>query len=380
MITSDLPKTMRAAQVQDYGDIDEMVSVEDNVPVPCLAELPKKARAKQMIVHTDAVALARGDVRVLSGKTKEIQGPPVLPYIPAGDCCGVVVALPDNDDAKDLPFAVGDRVAVRFDTKNYGALAEYALVSMTVASKVPDNLSSEEAAALASAAPATLMADKYIQGGERVLVVGAGGGVGSHLCQLLRLRGASYIAGVSQSPDRLLEPPIMCDAAIDYTKEDVYSMKEYQDEPFDVIFDLAGRVYQQLEENAEHNLPSIVKTGSEGGCFITTVPPAGPVFEGHSIIGIMNVFLFPVLWKVIQSRLWTRRSLPKYSFALALDSDRAHLIKTLELASSQKLKAVIDPKGPFPFTTEGVRSAFRLQESCHPHGKVIVRTTRDGSK
>ena len=369
--TYTLPTTMRAGQVQDYGDIDTQVSVQDGVAVPQLSKLSARQRKNQMIVQTHAVSLAPGDVRVLSGKTKEIQGPPALPYIPAGDCSGIVVQLPDNAPS-NLPFRIGDRVAVRFEAKNYDAMAEYALVNSIVACKVPDDLSSEEAAALASAAPATLMA-RSIQPGERVLVMGASGGVGSHLCQMLHLKGASYIAGVSSSPERLLQPPISCEAAIDYTKEDVFAMEKYRKEPFDVIFDLAGGGYQQLQSNLQQDQPLIVKTGSMGGRFITTVPPIGPKFEGHSIWQLLNVFLFPTLWKALTSRVWYRKNLPKYSFALALDADRAHLQETLELASSRKLTAVIDPKGPFPFTSEGLRNAYHLQESRHPHGKVIVR-------
>jgi NADPH:quinone reductase-like Zn-dependent oxidoreductase len=43
------------------------------------------------------------------------------------------------------------------------------------------------------------------------------------------------------------------------------------------------------------------------------------------------------------------------------------------MAKEGKLKAVIDPAGPFPLTTQGVRQAFRLQESRHAKGKVIVK-------
>jgi len=44
----------------------------------------------------------------------------------------------------------------------------------------------------------------------------------------------------------------------------------------------------------------------------------------------------------------------------------------LGLAAQGKLKAVIDPSGPFPFTTKGVRAAFNLQKSRHPKGKVVI--------
>jgi NADPH:quinone reductase-like Zn-dependent oxidoreductase len=280
----------------------------------------------------------------------------------------VVVELPEG--VADLPFKVGDRVAARFFEKPNGALGEYALVSHKVADKVPDEISSVEAAALVSATPATLLAD-YIQPGERVLVIGGGGPIGSHFCQVVRERGASFCAGTSRAPDRLLAKPLSYDAAIDYTQRDVFAMSDYQENKFDVIVDLAGYGFAHLEQDAAKKIPLICKTSSQGGRFITFVPPDGPIFEAHSIWQLLKVFVFPILGKVIKSRLWARGTLPKYSFAFCLPSTRECVTRTLELVQANKLKAVID--GPFEFTTEGVRAAFRRQESRHAQGKVVIK-------
>lgn len=48
------------------------------------------------------------------------------------------------------------------------------------------------------------------------------------------------------------------------------------------------------------------------------------------------------------------------------------LIKVVELVSAERLKTVLDPSSPFPFTLEGVKAAFALQASKHAHGKVVV--------
>ena len=160
----EAPKTMKAVQGKELGDIDEMLTVEDNVAVPKLEDLPPKKRKTSMIIRTKAVALACGDCRVLSGRTRELQGPPSFPYIPGGDASGVVWEIPE--DAEDLPFKVGDRVAARFVEGPRGALGEYSIIDTRVCEKIPDNLSFEEGAALASAAPATLLAER-IRSGER---------------------------------------------------------------------------------------------------------------------------------------------------------------------------------------------------------------------
>ena len=98
MSTSTLPgfpelTGMRSVQIPDYGPIKEMVKVEENVRIPRLSSIPQKKRNDYLILKTLAVSLAPGDVRVLSGETRELQGPPSFPYIPGGDCCGIVVEV-----------------------------------------------------------------------------------------------------------------------------------------------------------------------------------------------------------------------------------------------------------------------------------------------
>jgi 2-methylene-furan-3-one reductase len=368
MAAVEIPASMKACLGKDYGDIDEMLSVKDGVKVPRLADVPEKKRKEWMVIRTLAVSVAPGDVRVLSGKTRELQGPPSMPYVPCGDCCGIVVEIEDPD----LPFQVGDRVAARFVDRPRGALGEYALVSVRVADKVPDNLTSEQAAAMIGASPATVLAQR-VKDGERVLVFGAGGGMGSTLCQMLRIRGASYVAGVSRSPDRLLKDPLNLDDAIDYTTTDIFTLEKYQKDKFDVIVDLAGHGYARLQQCVRAGEPLIVKTNSHGGRFLTTVPPVGPWFELHTWFAVIKAFLIDCLVLAISSRTWNRSKLPAYTFAMSLSEEREPATVALTYASSGKLKPVIDPKGQFPFTTKGIREAFRLQESQHPFGKVVVR-------
>jgi len=363
---------MQAVQGRGYGDIDENIFVDDNVKKLTLEDLPKKKRKDFMIIKTHAVSLACGDCRVLSGLTRELQGPPSFPYIPGGDASGVVVEIP-NDVKDDFPFKVGDRVAARFVEGPRNALAEYALISHRVCERVPDQISSVDAVALASASPAILLAER-IREGERVLILGAGGGVGSHTVQLMKARGASFIAGASRTPDRLLKSPLNYNRAIDYTKDDVFSLDEFKEDPFDVILDLAGGGWVKLNKDYTTGSKSIIKPASSGGRFLTVTPDEA-IFEIHSIPGALKLFLWIPLWRAIKSRLWGRRKLPAYTFAMSLPGDREVMTKTMQLAADGTVKAVVDTKGPFPFTTEGVREAFHLQDSRHIQGKVVVQVS-----
>lgn len=376
MITSENKKNnMKAVQGKELGDIDAMLTVEE-IQIPNLDDLPKKIRKKRIIIQTRAVALACGDCRVLSGITRKFQGPPSFPYIPGGDCSGIVWKIPEEASKDpDYPFQVGDRVAARFMEGPRGALAEYSIIDITVCEKIPENLSFEEGAILASVSPATVLAER-IQEGDRVLVMGGGGGVGSHTCQVMRKQGASYIVGVSSEPDRLLQEPLKYDKAINYNKQDPFSIQEFKDEPFDVVVDLSGGSWLRLMKDYNNKDKSIVKPASQGGRYLTLTGDEA-IFEAHSMLQILKPFLFIPLWRFLKSRLWGRRRLPKYTYAFSIESERSHLTRTMNMAEDGTLKAAMDSRGPFSFTTEGVRKAFRLQETRHVHGKVVVQVRKN---
>eukprot|EP01083_Nonionella_stella_P078848 216035_1 len=382
---------MRAARCTDYSDnIDEVLTVEEDVATPTLVDAPPAGFKNPVLIRVLAVALAPGDVRVVSGKTREFQGPPSFPYTPGGDVCGIVAAVPEEKDEKRSKnkrrcrFRVGDRIAVRFVNKPMGMLGEYALVSTDVCDVVPEGISAEGAAALVSSGTVAVLVADRIRKGDRVLIFGAGGGVGSHLCQLARLRGASYVAGVGKDPQRLMDEPLCCDYAIDYTNADPFRVKEWIEDPFDVIVDLSSGIWPKLTEERRRRSKSkthqsIVKTANKGGRYLT-ITPDEPTFELHSVWGILKVFLFPPLWRALYTRigLSSRFSLPKYSNFMALPGTSDIVTRTLALAAeNNKLVPSIDTKGPFPFTDRGVRDAFRLQESRHAKGKVVITVAEE---
>jgi len=448
------PKTMKACLAKDYGDIDTMLTVVDGddennmVPYPSLANLHTKyERANTMIIKTYAVATACGDCRTLSGLTKKLQGPPSFPYIPCGDCSGIVVEIPKMDNkkssSKPFPFQVGDKVTARFVAFPRNALAEYALVRQEVCEKIPNGISFVDAAALAGACPATLLAERILSYYEnekedssslpvpindndkdvvpkeealsqskqpqelktqgtlkkpRILILGARGGVGSLTSQILKRSGrVSFLAGTaspwsSNNANDKDDHDHCYDTIIDYTKQDPFTMKEYQDNPFDIIVDLAGAgAWLTLNEKATttptKDLRSIVKPASEGGRYVTLTPDTA-IFALPSISAALKLFLLVPLWRALKSRTWAKKILPKYTYAMCLDEDRTHLTRTLTMATPNtteqpqlpSIHAVVDSRGPHPFTTEGVRTAFKIQESRHIRGKVVIQLMTEDEK
>jgi len=359
---------MRAVQATDYGS--HLNLSVNTIPEPMT--IPKG----KILIQTQAVALAPGDARVLSGKCKALNGPPSFPYIPGGDSCGIVKDMGGNDPAI-CGFDVGDRIAARFTEGPRGALAQNALISPKMAYIVPDNVLSEDAAALASSASIALHLSRRIKKDERVLILGAGGGVGSHLCQFLRLKGVQYIAGVSSDPDSLMKEPISCHNALDYNKKDILDLKEWgTDVPFDVIVDLCSCVWPRLLEQSRSKSITVVKSAKEGGRYLTTTPDE-PWFQLNGIGGALGLFMFTPLWRAMKSRLWKSSSLPAFTFAMSIDNDLGLMEEVFSLAHENKLKACIDHRGPFDFTTEGVQEAFKIQESRHYEGKVVIRVPMD---
>merc|ERR1712232_613661 len=150
---------------------------------------------------------------------------------------------------------------------------------------------------------------------------------------------------MGKTPNRLLEKPLSYDKAIDYTKEDPLFSPKFREKPFDVVLDLAGGAWPKL-------------------------------LEAHQLWPLLKLVMFVPLWRAIKSRMWARSKLPKNTFAMSLPGDREVMTKTMKYAEAGTLKAVIDPSGPFPFTTEGAREAFRVQGSRHGKGKVIIRVSK----
>ncbi|CAM9502874.1 unnamed protein product [Hapterophycus canaliculatus] len=78
----------------------------------------------------------------------------------------------------------------------------------------------------------------------------------------------------------------------------------------------------------------------------------------------------PVLWRTGWTGVNRRR--PRYKLVIS-EPEGKDLAEVSELVTSGRLKPVLEPASPFPFTAEGVKAAFELQGSRHAHGKVVVK-------
>jgi NADPH:quinone reductase-like Zn-dependent oxidoreductase len=248
------------------------------------------------------------------------------------DFAGIVEAV-----GKDVTHVrPGDEV---FGARS-GALAEYVSVRDAVVPK-PANISFEEAAAVPVAAVTALqgLRDKgNLQPGQKVLINGASGGVGTFAVQIAKALGAE-VTGVCSTRNVELVRSLGADHVVDYTREDFTR----SDERYDLLLDIAGS-----------------KSWSELRRVLT--PQATVV-----IVGAQKRRVFGPIGHIVRLRLASFRGSQKAVFFIA-KTNRADMEILRELLEAGKVKPVVDRRYELSETAD----AFRYLGEGHARGKVVV--------
>ena len=217
---------MKAIVRDAYGSVDVLRLAEVAKPV---------AGEGEVLVRVQAAGVDQGVWHLMVGMPYAmrlagfgIRAPknPLLGY----DVAGRVEAVGANAG----PFQPGDEV---FGTCR-GSFAEYAVARADRLAPKPDNVSVEEAAATPISGYAALQAVRdhgKVEAGQRVLIIGAGGGVGTFSVQIAKADEAE-VTGVCGTAKTELVRSIGADHVIDYTKEDFTTSPNH----YDVILDIAG--------------------------------------------------------------------------------------------------------------------------------------------
>lgn len=307
---------MRAVVYARFGP-PEVLQVRE-VPAP-------QARGDRVRVRVVAAGLNPKDALVRKGKMRWLTRG-ALPRTPGYDVAGELL-----DPAPGLP--VGAAVYGMIQSHMGGACAEVASLRMDEVAAQPEGLSAEEAAGLPLAGLTALQAlrdELELRRGQRVLINGASGGVGTLAVQLARALGAEVVA-VCSGRNRALVEGLGAHAVIDYTQRD-----PAEERGLDAVFDVYG------------NLPwrKARRMVVRGGRFCTTVPRAGSVARGL----LRRAKLHRAALVVVQSR---RRDLEQLSAWVAEGA----------------LVPVVDRVVALEDSAEG----HRHLETRRARGKVIVR-------
>ena len=194
--------TMKAVVANEFGGPE--VLKYQGAPKP-------EPKNNEILVRVIAAAVNPVDTYVRQGKFLKSSGPIIIGY----DIAGIV----ERTGPEARRFKPGDQVYCYLSVMRGGGYAEYAVAKESEAALKPENINFVEAAAVPLAATTAwqaLIDSAKIDKGQRVLIHGGSGGVGSFAIQIAKARGAKVIATASTVHQQLLKQ-LGVDQAIDYT-------------------------------------------------------------------------------------------------------------------------------------------------------------------
>jgi NADPH:quinone reductase-like Zn-dependent oxidoreductase len=311
-------ENMKAVQVHNYGG-PEVLRFEDAPrPTPASGEL---------LIRVYAASVNAIDWKARAGYVKDyIQLP--LPFIPGWDVSGIVEAV-GSGVAK---FKEGDEVYARPDgTRNgKGTYAEYVVVKETEAALKPKSIDHVHAAAIpvvALTAWQALFDQAGLSKGQKILIHGAAGGVGSVAVQLAKWKGA-HVIGTASGHNQAFLCELGVDEPIDYEKtrfEDVVH-------DVDVVLDTLGG----------DTLKRSWKVLRKGGILVSIVaPPSADEAAKH---GVRSTFF-------------------------SAHPSSSQLSEIAKLVDAGKLKPIVETVLPL----FDARRAHELSETGHARGKTVLK-------
>ena len=329
------------AIVQDrYGPPEQLRLRLIDRPAPAADEVLVRVRAASM--HPDVWHVVTGRPYVLRAMGAGLRRPKVR--IPGTDIAGHVEAV----GRSVTRFRPGDEVfgeSVKgYSWRNGGAYAEHVAAPEEALAPKPAALTIEQAAALPSSGLIVLLnlRDHDFRPGQRVLVNGAAGGVGSIAVQLAKAHGA-HVTAVDGTAKLDMLRRIGADEVIDYTREDFTA----QAQRYDLIVDVAGN----------HPFSRCRRALTPEGTYVLI----GHDHFGESWFGSLPRFLMLI------ARTPFSKQLPRLDFSTP--SKRESLAALAELVEAHKLTPVVDRTFPLSQVPE----AIRYLESGEACGKIVIR-------
>lgn len=309
---------MRAAIINQYGTSQEL-HVTD-VPNP-------DVDTHDVFIHVHAAGINPVDTKARDGSMKLILSTD-FPKILGAECAGVVsqVGLMITD------LQVGDRVVASVGPSG-GGYAEYAVAKRKNVVKLPDEVSFIQAAALPVAALTALQSlrDKgHLRPGDKVLINGASGGVGTFAVQVARLLNGEVTA-VCSAENAALVLELGADHVIDHDTSDFTQ----QPELYNVIFDAV----------AKSSFDECKNVLTEDGTYVTTVPS-----PRHIVEQVVTIFTSQKAESIIAS---------------FNENDVSWLLKQMV---DGRLRTIVDQTYPL----EAVAQAHDYSESGKAKGKLIL--------
>jgi NADPH:quinone reductase-like Zn-dependent oxidoreductase len=314
---------MKAIVQNAYGSPEVLELKEVDQPV---------VEENEVLVKVNATALNAGDIFSMRGSPWlarfSVGFPKPKDYILGWDMAGRVEAVGDEVTR----FKPGDEV---YSTCSH-TLAEYVCAPEDKVALKPENLSFEQAAAVPSAALAALHGIRNagkVQPGQKVLINGASGGVGTFSVQIAKAYGAE-VTGVCSTRNVEIVRSIGADHVVDYTQED-FTQSEQR---YDLILDnVASRSFSDLRR---------------------VLTPEGMIIPNSGHAGMSYVFKSMLLAPIMRQQ----------GSPLIINQSVEDLDILKDLIEAGKITPVIDRTYPL----NEFREAFQYMDAGHAQGKVVI--------
>jgi NADPH:quinone reductase-like Zn-dependent oxidoreductase len=324
-------RTMKAWIYNRYGSPDVLELKEIDMPTGNDDHMLVRIRAAGANPYDWRLLRANPYlVRLMKGLRRPRQA-----VIAGADMAGVVESVGKGVTR----FNPGDEVYAEIGA---GCFADYVSVREEQVALKPANLTFEQAAAVPMAAMTALQGLRNvgrIKEGQRVLVNGASGGVGSFAVQLAKSLGAAEVTGVCSTRNVELVRSIGADHVIDYTQEDF----TWSGQRYDLLLDTVGNHSIGAFRRAVTRKGTFVIAGGGGGRWLGPVPQL-----------LKGMLLSPF----VSQRIVT--------FVCKPNREDLEFLK--ELIETDKVMPVIDRTYPLAEAPE----AIRYLEEGHAQGKVVV--------
>jgi len=333
---------MKAIIQEKYGSPDDLELREVDTPIPGEEEVLVRVRAASL--HPDVWHVVTGRpyvLRLMGAGFSKPKNP-----IPGTDVAGIVEAV-GTEVTRFLP---GDEVfsqTVGFAWNHGGTFAEYVAVRDDRLARKPDNVTFEQAASVPASGFITLFNlrnVRQLRPGRRILVNGAGGGVGSIALQLAKARGA-HVTAVDSTGKLDLLRSLGADHVIDFTRED-FTRSGVR---YDLIVDIPGnRPFSALRPALE--------------------PEGRYVPIGHEHFGAVGKRVFGLLPHFFKLMFLARFTKQLGGPRVPPPTEQEAMATLRELLEAGKITPIIDSTYPL----NEIREAFRHMIEDELLGKVIV--------
>jgi NADPH:quinone reductase-like Zn-dependent oxidoreductase len=335
---------MKAIVQDQYGSPDDVLELKD-IDKPVVKDDEVLVRVHAASVHPDVWHLVRGLPYVLRLMGAGLLKPKNI--VPGTDVAGHVESVGKGVTL----FQPGDEVfgeSVRgHQWHNGGAYAEYVSVAEDQLALKPANITFEQAAAVPISGIIALQGLRYqgqLQPGRKVLINGAGGGVGTIAVQLAKAYGAE-VTGVDTTGKLDLLRSLGAKQVIDYTQEDFTQGGEC----YDLIIDIPGN----------HSFSECRRALTPEGTYVL-IGHDHFGKQGHRFLGGLPRGLKQIVMSPFVSQL------PELSFSMS--TKRESMVVLKELLEAGKITPIIDRTYPL----SEVVVAIRYLEEGHTQGKVII--------